>query len=603
MLLQRNYFTVTIPSDNCMKQYVLSINPGIAGLGSHDPAAVLFENGEPVFGVEEERLTRQKHAMNTFPERAIEACLDARGLSLPDVDTVALSWSPREFPQMVPRVVQRATSQSGSVTDRAKHAGWRVKSELKTGLLGRRAVEQRLKAIDTPLPPIEVHEHHACHAATAFYPAPFDEGLVLTLDARGERDATVVWWGDESGLQRLRTYDYTNSLGYFYGAVTKFLGFYANNGEGKVMGLAPYGEENEDIERTLRSVVETGVDYDVSELSQSFEYATERLEALFGRPRKESPTEFTQWEKDLAYAAQSLLEEIVADVVSTYCERLGTGNVGLAGGVALNCKMNKRVMELDCVDELFIQPVSNDAGSALGAGMLEYRPREVPEMDTVYWGPSYTSEEIEAQLRTNKIDYQRPDDLERYVAERLADGALVGWFQGRMEMGPRALGNRSILADPRTRDSLDRVNEFVKHREAWRPFAPSMLERAIDDYLVNPEPSSYMIKTFDAREERKDDITAVLHPGDETTRPQTVREDQNPRYHRLISEFENITDVPVVLNTSFNDHGEPIVNTPSEAIKDFFGMGLDVLVLEDIVVEKEQVGRREHELEGEAEAV
>ncbi|SFG72776.1 carbamoyltransferase [Halopelagius inordinatus] len=576
-----------------MTQYVLSINPGVGGAGSHDPAAVLFEDGKPVFGIEEERLTRQKHAMNTFPRQAIGACLDSRDISLSDVEKVVVPWKPSLFPRMVPNLVQQMVSQDGPVLDRAKHAGWRVSSELRSGVFGKRTVESHLRDVDPSPPPVVTREHHKSHAASAFYPTSFDEALVVTMDARGERDATVVWWGDESGLTRLKTHDYTNSLGYFYGAVTKFLGFYPNNGEGKVMGLAPYGEKNENIERALRSLVETGADYDITELSQGFEYATSRLEELFDRPRKQSASEFSQWEKDLAFTAQSLLEEIVANIVDTYCERLGVGNVALAGGVALNCKMNKRVMELDRVDELFIQPVSNDAGSALGAGMLEYRPEDVPEMSTVYWGPEYTTEQIEAKLDVNKIEYSAPDDVERMVAERLADGALVGWFQGQLEMGPRALGNRSILADPRTRDSLDRVNEFVKHREEWRPFAPSMLEEAIDDYLENPEPSPYMIKTFDAREEKKDDVTAVLHPADETTRPQTVREDQNPRYHRLISEFEDITGVPVVLNTSFNDHGEPIVNTPSEAIKDFFGMGLDLLVLGDRVVEKKQIDRGE----------
>ncbi|MDS0300285.1 carbamoyltransferase [Halogeometricum sp. S1BR25-6] len=575
-------------------QYVLAINPCVANAGSHDPSAVLFKDGEIVFGVEEERFTRQKHAMNTFPKQAIDACLDAEGLSLREVDKIAVSWDPSLFRRALPPVRRQAT-ETDSVLERAKFLGWRVRTETASWLSGRRAVKQHLREMETSLPPVEFHEHHACHAASAFYPTPFEEALVVSLDGRGEHDATSVWWGTEDGLRRLRTYEYANSLGFFYGAVTQFLGFRANNGEGKVMGLAPYGSPNEDIESALRSVITTGADYDVTALSQGFGYATNRLEDLFDRPRKESPTDFTQWEKDLAFATQSLVEEIVTDIVRTYCERLGTGNVGLAGGVALNCKMNKRVMELDCVDDLFIQPVSNDAGSALGAGMREYRPDQVPPMTTAYWGPEYSVDQIEDQLQTNKISYSRPDDVERVVAERIADGALVGWFQGRLEMGPRALGNRSILADPRTRDSLDRVNKFVKHREEWRPFAPSMLEEAIDEYLHHAEPSPYMIKTFDPKAEKKDDIRAVLHPADDTTRPQTVREDQNPRYHRLLTEFEDVTGVPVLLNTSFNDHGEPIVNTPSEAIKDFFGMGLDLLVLGDVLVEKRDASQADRE--------
>lgn len=315
--------------------------------------------------------------------------------------------------------------------------------------------------------------------------------------------------------------------------------------------------------------------------------AANRLEQLFDRPMKEQPTEFTQWEKDLAYAGQKILEEIVVDITETYCRREDVGNVALAGGVALNCKMNKRVLEADAVDDVFIQPVAHDAGLAVGGGMIDWQPDMVPNLSTVYWGPEFSSEAIEELLRINKIEYEKPDELEQRVAEQIADGELVGWFQGRLEMGPRALGNRSILADPRTVESRDRVNRFVKHREGWRPFAPSILESAVDDYLVDGRTAPYMIKTFDTEDSRRDEIEAVIHPGDETTRPQTVREEQNPRYHRLLSEFQDLTGVPVVLNTSFNDSGEPIVAKPQEALKDFYGMGLDVLVLEDLLVEKD----------------
>jgi len=574
--------------DQCiMSRYVLSINPGIKGLGSHDTGAALLRDGNVVFGVEEERFTRTKHALNTFPNQSIEACLDAAGIEFKRVDTVTVPWIPSKFPRLLPEIYSRIWSGSETVLDKAKRTAWRTRMELTPPVLGKRAVRNELESIGTPLPDIEYRNHHACHAASAFYPTDFDEALVVTLDGRGETDATVVWQADDGGFERLRTYDYTNSLGYLFGAVTKFLGFYANNGEGKVMGLAPYGERNEDIERTLRDHVETGVDYDLTEItSEGFEIGTQRLEDIFDRPRKSSTETFSQWEKDLAYTTQSLLEEIVVDIVETFCTRTGSTKVCLAGGVALNCKMNKQVMELDCVDELFIQPVSNDAGSALGGAMLEFEPAEIPEMDTVYWGPSFDTDEIEHRLSTNKLVATEPKNLERYVASEIADGALVGWFQGRLEMGPRALGNRSILADPRTIESLDRVNDYVKHREGWRPFAPSMHESAIDRYLVNGEASPYMIKTFDTVAEHRDEISAVLHPGDNTTRPQTVRPDQNPRYYRLIEEFEEITDVPVVLNTSFNDHGEPIVAKPTEAVRDFFGMGLDLLVLEDLVIEK-----------------
>lgn len=571
-----------------MSEYTLCFDPVIGPYGYHDPSAALFEDGELVFATEEERYVREKHASNTFPENAIRACLDHVGIELAELRRIRIPYDPILTSKRFGTDLRKTIGADAHPAMRA----WNVVEQLKHHLGARTVpdvqVKDRLKDIGIPLPPIEHFEHHRCHAASAFHPTTFDEAVVLTIDGRGEYDSTVVWYADGDGLERVRTYEYPNSLGHFFGAVTEYLGYRAFNGEGKIMGLAPYGEENPEIERVFRDVADFGVDYDVTGLlSNGNDTDWTRLADLFGQPRKSPDGEFDRFHKDLAYTAQSLLEETVCEIVHEYVDRLGSGNVSLAGGVALNCKANKRVMEMDCVDKIFIQPVANDAGLALGAGWLETPPDEVNPMTTVYFGYEPVESEVEELLRTNKIRFDRPDDVERYVAERLADGALVGWVQGRLEMGPRALGNRSILADPRTAESRDRVNEYVKHREGWRPFAPSLLEEAADEYLVNAEPAPFMIKTFDTVPERRDEIEAVLHPADETTRPQTVREDQNPRYYRLISEFEDITGVPVVLNTSFNDHGEPIIRTADEAVRDFYGMGLDVLVLGDCVVEKE----------------
>jgi len=584
-----------------MPEYVLSFKPTTAGFGTHDPSAVIFEDGVPIYGIEEERLTRQKHAEKQFPKRAIRACLDYCDLSLPDVDRIYLPYKPELLSKLITSNVRNVVrnpsffgrsagdggSGSGSVLGNVSTVTGTADEYLaaRSGDLVE-AVEKRLeKTFSGPVPPLSTLEHHKCHAASAYYPADFKDGLVLTLDGRGEYDSTVVWRARNGNLTRERTYTHPNSLGHFFGAVTEFLGYRAFNGEGKIMGLAPYGEQNNEIERKLRSVIDGGVDYDVTEITTgSIEDGVSRLEELFDRSRKKESGDYSQWEKDFAYIVQKFVEETVISIVRAYTDEFNTANVGLAGGVALNCKMNKRVMELDCVEDIYIQPVAHDGGLALGAGLLHEKVDV--EMPTIYYGPEYGTEEIVDILETNKLEYRMPDNLERTIAEKIADGELVGWFQGRMEMGPRALGNRSIIADPRTAASRDRVNKYVKHREGWRPFAPSMLESAIDDYLVNAEPSPYMIKTFGVKQETKDDIEAVLHPADDTTRPQTVREDQNPRYHQLISEFEEITGVPVVLNTSFNDHGEPIVTTPTEAIKDFYGMGLDTLVLGDIVLEK-----------------
>ncbi len=563
-----------------MDSYVLGINPTTEGTGEHDPSAVLFIDGQPVYGAEEERFSREKHAFNTFPKNAIEACLDFKQLHISDIDKVIIPWQPRKGQK---NNVYNIVRNRLNTPLRAKC--YHLLESVLTFAVAPGKIELELSRIGTPVPPIEFENHHLCHAASAFFPSGFENALILTADGQGNRYSTVVWKGTPGGIEKIQSYNETNSLGKFYSAITVFLGYRANNGEGKVMGLAPYGSPNEGIEETLRGQIDTGANYDVTEIAGG---GVENLEGLFDRERVTNPGEFSDWEKDLAFVAQSILEEIVSNIVSKYCKDLDTCNVCLAGGVALNCKMNKRIIELDAVDNAFIQPIAHDAGTALGAGLLQNRVSNVSKMENVYLGSEYTTEEIIDSIEEFKLDYSLHDDLERVVAEQLADGALVGWYQGRLEMGPRALGNRSILADPRTEESRDRVNEFVKHRESWRPFAPSLLEGAIEEYLISGEPAPFMIKTFDVPQDVKDDISAVLHPADDTTRPQTVREDQNKRYYDLIKAFEAITGVPVVLNTSFNDRGEPIVRTPTEAIKDFFAMGLDILVIEDVLLKKEE---------------
>jgi carbamoyltransferase len=568
-----------------MSYWVLSCKKPIAS----DASAALFQDGELVFAIEEERLVREKHAPGRMAENAIRACLDYCGLELEDVDKIVFPDVSRLRGKLLREQLYTASKVPESLPAKMSELEDTVEKQLAF-----RFVDSTSMWANTHLRDIgsvenvklETHSHHGCHAASVLFCDEFEEGMILTIDGKGEHDSTVIWKSDEQTLERVKTYKYPNSLGIFYGIITEYLGYIHKNGEGKVMGLAPYGSRNREIESVLRNFVTAGHDYDTKPLTRGdVEVGVKRLEAAFGRKRETDPGAFSQWQKDLAFTAQSLLEEIIVDVVEHYAKRLDTTTVGLTGGVALNCKMNKRIMESDVVGDLVVQPIAHDGGLAIGGGILG-SPSPVLDMTNAYYGPSYPMEGIEELLETNKIEYETVDDIERTVAEEIADGNLVGWFQGRLEMGPRALGNRSILADPRTDESRDRVNEFVKHREGWRPFAPSMLERAVDEYLVDGQPAPYMIRTFDVEPDKRDEISAVLHPADDTTRPQTVREEQNPRYYRLIHEFEEITGVPVVLNTSFNDHAEPIVNKPVEAIKDFFGMGLDVLAIEDAIVYK-----------------
>lgn len=569
--------------------YTLSFKVGRTNLFGHDCSVVLARNGEIIHGVEDERFSRKKHGSLTFPGEAIKSCLDSADLDLADVDEVILPYDPGEQFRSYRKNLAGLARSSVPMLDKLKTLERLTEVTVRNRFRLTDAIRTNLQNLGEPVPEITTMNHHRAHAVSTHYLSDSDLDLVVTADARGEVDATVIWRVDNDGLlRREHTFNWPNSLGTFYGAITEYLGYRANNGEGKVMGLAPYGANRKEFIRELESRLDFSADYNVTPLTKGLHIsdAVDRLESWFGRPARQHGDPIEEWHKDVAAVAQQLLESVTVELVSEWCEQFDARRVGLSGGIALNCKMNKRIREMSIIDDLFVQPVAGDSGLALGGALSAYDPDDVSPMETVYWGPKYSSETIEAVLSEVKFEYNRPTDLYKKVAMHLANGDLVGWFQGRLEMGPRALGHRSILADPRTIESRDRVNEFVKHREEWRPFAPSILESAVEDYFVDATTAPYMIQTFDVRSEKAREIPAVLHPEDLTARPQTVSESNNPRYYRLISAFESITSVPVLLNTSFNDSGEPIVNRPREALRDFAGMGLDVLVLEDFLITK-----------------
>jgi carbamoyltransferase len=573
------------------KEYILTFHPVIGG--GHNPSAAIFIDGELAFAAEEERYTRKKEARNQFPENAINACLSHCEIELNDVKKVVITRDPSLSSKKLDHRLKRSILYSPGIVEKLFHTERVLEKAVRMKIRPLNNVREKLKEVGSSIPPIETRPHHYCHAASAFYPSGFDEALIITMDASGEFDSTVIWEGSQTGLERIHTYEYPNSLGRFYGVITEYLGYHRSKGAGKIMGLAPYGNHNDDIMSKINNLIDTGYLYDVTEITEyGTEYGVSKLEEVFGRPRNDSTEDFSQWQKDLAFAAQKCLEDTVTNLVGSYTELLDTKHVCFAGGVALNCKMNKVVIESEDVDELFVQPVANDAGNALGAGYAESSPSSTNRLTNVYYGDEFKNSYIEDFLKNNKINYEKPDELESGIASEIANGRIVGWFNNRMEMGPRALGNRSILADPRSSESRDRVNKYVKHREEWRPFAPSILKEKAEEYLQNYDKSGdapFMIKTFDVYNEKKSEIPAVLHPADGTTRPQVVSESENPDYYNLISEFENVTDVPVLLNTSFNDHGEPIVRSPREAVRSFYSMGIDTLVLNDIVVRKEGI--------------
>ena len=582
--------------------YILSLKP--AGVSAtpliHDTSAAISKNGKIIAAVEEERFVRIKHATGVFPLRSISYCLKEAGVTFSDLDSVVIPIDPdlkrrdafniRNLNRLMYRlkIASKFKEESSLVNpvfhylDDKKKLKMRILTFLKN-TFG-----------DQKYPEMMFLGHHLCHAASCFYPSGFDDAAMITIDGIGDMDSTVIWSWDDNNIKREASWKVNNSLGYFYGAFTVFLGYRFCNGESKVMGLAPYGEKNQDIFNVFEEIIKTDIDgYDVSEISipmtSGFVVGIKRIEELFGIKRRLPNEPFKKEHKDLAFTLQFYLEKIGVNLTRQAINITGSKKVCLTGGVALNCKMNKKIMEIPEVEDIFIQPVANDAGLVVG-GVLEashmfgYDPRFV--MRHNYWGPSYSNETIKNVLEERKTIYSKLENL-KPIAQAIADGKFVGWFQGKMEMGPRALGNRSILCDPRRNNLKDKLNDFVKHREKWRPYAPSILEEYADDYIMNFNTAPFMIKTFDVKEKYHQQIEGVLHPTDKTTRPHVVCKEINPKYWDLINEFRKITGIPLILNTSFNDHGEPIVCSPQDTIKDFYGTGLDILVLEDFVVKKE----------------
>ena len=565
--------------------YILAIHQR-----NHDTSAALFADGNLVAAAEEERFVRIKHARNQFPSESIKFVLKQAEIGFGDVDLIARGTIPkskfkntRYFIKKAidsPTIAQTLNNLNDTLVD---FAGALVSPNyyIYDGLR---------HDFDPPFPPIRNFDHHYSHAMSAFAMSGLDEAICVTADGIGDFDSTSVWVGEGGDLDRVQTYKSPNSIGWFYGATTEFLGFRRHNGEGKVMGLAAHGEYDEDIVDLLQSQVNVGPDYDVTAITRNgISGGVKQLESLFETNKlpRDSRPDFTEFHKNLAFATQHLTEKIICNIVQKYTSEYDVGNVCFAGGVALNCKVNQAISKLDSVDRLFTQPVANDAGIAIGAGLAAHESMPKNELSNLYLGPGYTTEEIEHLLRKAKLDFKQHENVIPPAAMHLQDGKIVAWFQGRMELGPRALGNRSILANPSLPDMKDKINESVKNRENWRPFAPSvMIDYAHDYFEGDMDNSSFMIQTHDVVQDKISEIPAVIHEGDHTARPQVVREDQNPKYYNLIKQFHSMTDVPVLLNTSLNDNGEPIIDHPKDALKFYFANGIDVLVIDNFILEK-----------------
>jgi len=600
---------------------VLGYNGGIDGYPSrfgtsHDAAAALVVDGKVVAACEEERFSREKHT-GAFPANAIAYCLKAGGLrSLSDLTLVCFyhSLSQMFLPEMLE--ANRGRMRLGTRVSFAATLATMRRWNQWTDYSDERSFRVFTRHTRVELPPgtYRVVPHHLCHAASAFYPSPFEEALCLTLDAQGESASCLLSVGQGTRIDVQKQLYAPNSVGYLYACLTHYLGF-GRGDEFKVMGLAPYGDParfRPFFDELVQTTDDGSFSVDPNLLSWLIVrdalcppgtcYPWRMTRALGNARRPQEALE--QRHADVAAALQEALERVVMRMLERARVTTGQRNLCLAGGVALNCTMNGKIARSGLFDRVWVQPASHDAGTALGAALHGYHAllgarRQPTERPGVYLGPDYAVPGMNrAMLELGpEIRCHRPVDLDVEVANAIADGRVVGWFQGRGEWGPRALGNRSILADPRRLDMKERVNTAVKMREEFRPFAPSCLREHADQWfdLRGVGESPYMLFTVPVRDARRSDIPAVTHV-DGTARVQTVREEDNPRFHALIRAFYEKTGVPMLLNTSFNVQGEPIVNTPAEAIRCFLGTRIDLLVMGDVIIEKRaDVARRTRE--------
>lgn len=563
-----------------------------------DPAACLVRDGELVAFCEEERLVRYKHAPELFPVRAIAHCLDAQGLKVSDVDAFAYGWDAPAYTdgrmaEFYDRVNARHPPDENTLGWQRRNLRLFDEASLTRQLRG--ALHKHFgEGADAKL---VFEPHHRAHAATAFYFSPHDESLVFVVDGSGDQHCATIWRGMGADLELLHGVDIPNSLGWFYAAMTEYLGFEAYDGEYKVMGLAAYGRPNPELRAKLGEVLRRGPQgFDFSLDPRFIHHGkhtysgrfTDALVEHLGLPPRMGPAPLTKTHEDLAYETQWALEEHAMRLLQHFAEQTGLRNLCIAGGVGLNVKLNSRIHREGLFENLFVFPIPSDSGTGIGAAIahsVRQTGRRPKALDHVYLGPRYTDEAIELQLSSCGLAYEKHADIAEPVADLLVEGHIVAWVQGGLEGGPRALGARSILADPRDVKARDRVNGAIKFREYWRPFCPSMTEEASSRYLKKPAPAPFMIVAFDATDAAKAEAPAIVHV-DGTVRVQTVTAEANPPYHRLLRAFERRTGVPVLLNTSLNIKGEAMVCSPRDAIRTFFSTGIDALAIGSFLVKK-----------------
>ncbi|WP_281322343.1 carbamoyltransferase family protein [Flavobacterium aestivum] len=554
------------------------MNRNIIGISAfyHDSACCIIQNGKLVAAVQEERFSRKKNDPD-LPVNAFMYCLDQAGISIADIDCIAYYEDPFKKSERQLWSGSNQISADSIYEIDPNHVIQQIRKEL--GYDG----------------PIKIYEHHQSHAASAFYFSGFDSAAILTVDGVGEWATTTYGVGKNNKVEIFEEVTFPDSLGLLYSTITSYLGFEVNGGEYKVMGLAPYGEDKYLAQmHELLNMEEDGkysLNLKYFDFLRGERMYSDELPKLFGIPVREKNTKMLQHHMDIAKSLQCFLEETLIKMANYLYEKTGEENLCMAGGVALNCVANGKVLKNSPFKKLYVQPAANDSGCALGAAALAYTelyPEEkIESLKNVYLGPSYSGKEIENLLGATSLLYEdcraEGDTLVK-AAQKLAEGKVIGWFNGRMEFGPRSLGARSILGDPRVPDMRDRINAMVKKREGFRPFAPAVLEEKMYDHFDIDHPSPFMLETCQVKSTI--DMPAITHV-DNSARIQSVNDFDNPRFAQLIREFDKITGCPILLNTSFNIKDEPIVCTPEDALVCFITTDIDCLVLGDFIISKE----------------
>jgi carbamoyltransferase len=550
----------------------------------HDSTACIVIDGKLVVAIEEERLTRVKHTY-AFPYRSIKRCLEIAGLTLSDIDAVAVSIKPTlHWGAKTVYALRNITRAKPFISHELIRARYRQKEFWDWVKQTWPNSQKRPVVYQVP--------HHISHVAGSFFVSPYEKAALLSLDGSGEWATSFVGYGEDTSIKCFNQSYFPHSLGSFYESVTEFCGFKPNYDEGKTMGLAPFGDPDV-FHKQVTDIVTVSDDGSIKIDLSYFNYqfwgrtrCSEKFYETFGSPRHPGDP-FEKHHEDTAAAFQRVLEEVALKICRNLKKKTHAQYLVVAGGVALNSVMNGRIVRESGFDDIYVMPAAGDNGTAIGAAYYVHHNILGAKRNFIhenpYVGTTYSEEQLKAVFKDCKLSPIRHDNIAIEAARLLHEGNIIGWFQGAMEIGPRALGNRSILADPTRKDMKDKINAEVKHREAYRPFAPSVPVEAMKDYFQSEVQAPFMLKVCDVLSDQRENIPAITHV-DGSARMQTVRKDINPLYHALLMEFGKLNGVPVLLNTSFNVMGEPIVESPYDAIRCFFSTGLDKLVIGNYVI-------------------